>query len=170
MTILFIFMVVAMILGLEVHADNEYNSDEYKEIGLYGFIFYYLRTALGDFDNEPVAALPVANQYALWSLWFITVFTCTIVFMNFLIAVITDVYESIIETKEEEIYLKKAELLKDMIDVLGTQKFKPVHYLISREVIKGPKSSDWSGFVHEIKSTVSNDISRATDNIVSVND
>ena len=48
------------------------------------------------------------------------VFTNTIIFLNFLIAVITDVYEQIMETRTEEIFLKKAELLLEIIEVVGT--------------------------------------------------
>ena len=79
---------------------------------------------MGDFDVDPYAELPLASQYFIWIFWLIMVFANTIIFLNFLIAVITDVYEQIMETRTEEIFLKKAELLVEIIEVLGEHGIK----------------------------------------------
>jgi len=75
---------------------------------------------MGDFDVDEYANLPLLSQHVIWFFWLVIVFTNTIIFLNFLIAVITDVYEQIMETRTEEIFLKKAELLLEIIEVVGT--------------------------------------------------
>ena len=55
----------------------------------------------------------------IWAIWLLTVFGNTIIFLNFLIAVITDVYEQIMSTRTEEIFLKKAELLLEINEIVG---------------------------------------------------
>lgn len=73
---------------------------------------------------DPYAELPVPSQIFIWLFWLVTVFANTIIFLNFLIAVITDVYEQIMETRTEEIFLKKAELLLEIIEVVGTKQMQ----------------------------------------------
>ena len=105
-------------MGLHFHSDDEASAYT-AGIGSLSYFFFLVRTSLGDFDVDPYAELPLLSQYVIWGFWLLIVFTNTIIFLNFLIAVITDVYEQIMETRTEEIFLKKAELLLEIIEVIG---------------------------------------------------
>ena len=81
----------------------------------------------------------------------------TIIFLNFLIAVISDVYEQVMETRTEEIFQKKAQLLVDIEQVLGDTRLesnKVVHILISRSGEISSSDSQWCGFLAEVKKTM----------------
>ena len=51
---------------------------------------------------------------SLWFFWTLLVLLNTIVFLNFLIAVINDAYSQVMETRTEEIYKKKAQMLVEI--------------------------------------------------------
>ena len=61
-------------------------------------------------------------QFTLWGFWLLLVLLNTIVFLNFLIAVIGDVYEQVMETRTEEIFKRKAQLLVEIQNVIGEYK------------------------------------------------
>mmetsp|Transcript_33658 Transcript_33658/g.39555 ORF Transcript_33658/g.39555 Transcript_33658/m.39555 type:complete len:124 (+) Transcript_33658:259-630(+) len=89
----------------------------------------------------------------IWALWLLTVFANTIIFLNFLIAVITDVYEQIMSTRTEEIFLKKAELLLEINEIVGDRAI--VNNVSSIYITRSPKETEkhdeWSGFFCELK-------------------
>ena len=69
---------------------------------------YVLNTSLGKYNCDPFRYLPPVSRITMWILWFVIVFINTIVFMNFLIAVISDVYAQTMQTRTEEVFQKKA--------------------------------------------------------------
>ena len=69
---------------------------------------YVLNTSLGTFNCDPFRLLPPVSRVTMWLLWVVIVFINTIVFMNFLIAVISDVYAQTMQTRTEEVFQKKA--------------------------------------------------------------
>ena len=89
----FIFLFALVVSSLEIELDQVENMP-YKGLpewfGMAAFIF---RTSLGDFDVDPFANLSNATRLFIWLFWFFVVFANTIIFLNFLIAVINDVYE-----------------------------------------------------------------------------
>jgi predicted RNase H-like nuclease (RuvC/YqgF family) len=55
------------------------------------------------------------------------------VFLNFLIAIITHTYEDVIEVREEEAYKRKAGILRDLDEVFGDYVDSlPVNILVTR--------------------------------------
>jgi hypothetical protein len=69
---------------------------------------YVLNTSLGKFNCDPFKYAPPVSRVTMWILWVVIVFINTIVFMNFLIAVISDVYAQTMQTRTEEVFQKKA--------------------------------------------------------------
>ena len=108
-----------MTLGLRFKPEDGEDTAYTAGIGYLAYFLFLFRTSLGDFDVDPYAELPLLSQCVIWIFWLHIVFANTIIFLNFLIAVITDVYEQIMETRTEEIFLKKAELLLEIIEVVG---------------------------------------------------
>ena len=93
----FIFLFALVVSSLKIDLDAVEN-EPYKGLpewfGMAAFIF---RTSLGDFDVDPFVNLPSTTRLFIWLFWFFVVFANTIIFLNFLIAVINDVYEQIME-------------------------------------------------------------------------
>ena len=107
----FVLLFSLVVSALEIELENVEN-DPYS--GLYrwfAMVMFIFRTSLGDFDVDPFTNLPPATRMIVWAFWLIVVFLNTIIFLNFLIAVISDVYEQVMENRAEEIFQKKASLL-----------------------------------------------------------
>ena len=79
----------------------------------------------------------------------------TIVFLNFLIAVIGDVYNQVMETRTEEIYKRKADLLVEIQNVIGScRKYEPAQILVTRSSLIQNTDNEWSGVLKDIKKCV----------------
>ena len=92
--IIIVFVFIQYALGLKFEDDPDGEASAYTSgIGFLAYIFFMVRTSLGDFEVDPYAELPPLSQIVIWFFWLIIVFSNTIIFLNFLIAVITDVYE-----------------------------------------------------------------------------
>ena len=70
------------------------NSDTYTNIGTLGYYIMAIRTSLGDFDVDNYG--DVQDHFMLatlrWVIWLIAVLVLNIIFMNFIIAVISESY------------------------------------------------------------------------------
>jgi len=93
--ILFSLVVSALEIGIG-DIENDPYSGLPETVSMILFIF---RTSLGDFDVDPFTGMPMVSRIFIWVFWLIIVFANTIVFLNFIIAVISDVYEQIMEHK-----------------------------------------------------------------------
>ena len=97
-----------MTLGFSL---TDIQDDPYSGVQQLGYSLFMLRTSIGDFEVDPFSELPMASRIVMWFLWVSIIFMNTIILLNFLIAVISDVYEQVMETRTEEIFQKKAMLL-----------------------------------------------------------
>eukprot|EP00353_Schmidingerella_taraikaensis_P012645 CAMPEP_0185586178 /NCGR_PEP_ID=MMETSP0434-20130131/42887_1 /TAXON_ID=626734 ORGANISM="Favella taraikaensis, Strain Fe Narragansett Bay" /NCGR_SAMPLE_ID=MMETSP0434 /ASSEMBLY_ACC=CAM_ASM_000379 /LENGTH=224 /DNA_ID=CAMNT_0028207093 /DNA_START=19 /DNA_END=693 /DNA_ORIENTATION=- len=88
-------------LGLSF--DSMGDENPYKDIGSLSYFFFLFRTSMGDFEVDQFKELTLPIQLTLWLFWTGLVFVNTIVFLNFLIAVINDAYTQVMETRTEEI-------------------------------------------------------------------
>ena len=89
----FIFLFALVVSSLEIDL-NSVENEPYKGLpDWFGMIAFIFRTSLGDFDVDPFTSLSSSRRVFIWLFWFFVVFANTIIFLNFLIAVINDVYE-----------------------------------------------------------------------------
>jgi hypothetical protein len=58
------------------------------------YLFYTLRQSLGDFKVDTFLFLPRPIMYMTWFVWFFLIIINSMIFLNFLISVITEVYET----------------------------------------------------------------------------
>ena len=89
----FIFLFALVVSSLEIELDQVENMPYEGLPEWFGMAAFIFRTSLGDFDVDPFANLSNATRLFIWFFWFFVVFANTIIFLNFLIAVINDVYE-----------------------------------------------------------------------------
>jgi len=152
----FQFAMTAMNTPLTDVADN----NDYANIDITAFekFIYVFRMALGDFQ---VAGFKREQQGVLiltWIVWIILVCINSIIFLNFLIAVVSDVFAQVMQTRTEECYQKRAEILSELFDVFGTlsdenAKDKPskdISILVTRQCAYSDHDN-WGGLVAEIK-------------------
>ena len=79
-------------------------GDPYDGLGGFSYFMFILRTSFGDFTVDPFKSLPTGSRLLMWIFWLIVVIINTIIFLNFIIAVISDSYEQIMDTRTEEIF------------------------------------------------------------------
>ena len=73
-------------------ADGFSDENPYHAIGFFGYFIFAFQQSMGEFEIDRFADLPFLSQVFVWLSWLFFVFMNTIVFLNFLIAVISDVY------------------------------------------------------------------------------
>ena len=81
-----------------------------------------------------------------------------LIFLNLMIAVIGDVYESVMETRTEESFKKTAEMIAELNLVFGKldrTQLNSSKLIITREVAKdADENSQWQGFVLAVRRMV----------------
>lgn len=92
-----VFAMAMFILGVDFAVNRETGeakeANSYAGIGPLAHVFFIMRTSLGDFDLDQFKDLPTVSRAASWLFWVVIVISNTVIFLNFLIAVISDVYE-----------------------------------------------------------------------------
>ena len=72
-----------------------------------------LRQAIGDYDTSSIIEGTRDFKILAWFLWFVILIVGNIVFMNFIITVVSDSYENCIEKKIQIIYNIKLEMIAE---------------------------------------------------------
>ena len=88
--VLLLFSVLFSVLAVNL-------SDTYTGTSNIGYFLMAFRTSLGDFDVEEFSSLSESVLVVAWIIWLLAVVIMNIIFMNFLIAVISESYEKIMQ-------------------------------------------------------------------------
>jgi len=85
---------------------------EYVHIGqLFGYILQTLRVSQGDFDLlGKVSFMERTDAYLFWMVWLLTVVLTWIIFLNFIVAEASAVYEDVAEHLDDYIWQQKTDL------------------------------------------------------------
>ncbi|CDW82687.1 wd-40 repeat protein [Stylonychia lemnae] len=123
------------------------------------FFFYEVISSLGDYTIEDHQ-----NQHSslmiiiTWTIWIIAVMTINIVFMNFIIAVIQDSYEKMMQRSVAQSYQVKAKLIKErelFMNPMKDDKNFPKYLILRRPIITfDDDSGEWQGFIKDLKYTI----------------
>lgn len=101
--------------------DLQFGSD-YEQMTSPSFIpmaFWVLQNSMGEFDLESFQNMDNSLLIALWLAWVLLVILNMLIFLNFLIAVIGDVYAKVMENRIEEHFQKMAETILVLDFVFG---------------------------------------------------
>ncbi len=101
-------------------------SETYEDLGQFGYFMTSYRLSLGDFELDPFTNQRDWLIIFSWSLWMIGVFIMNVMFMNFIIAVISESYEKVMQRLVALSYLLKAEMIVER------------EGLMSREILYNP--------------------------------
>ena len=106
-------------------------------------------------------------------MWIVAITINTMIFLNFLIAVISDVYADVQQNKVEESYQKKAEILRDLDVVFGKYvQSMPANILVSRRPLTNTERNEISkDTVRNLKQSIAQkhiEISNKVKNITGV--
>jgi len=139
---IFLLFFVVLILNFSMVFDviSRNNSDEYRKVGPYvGNLLSTLRLSLGDFDFSLIEDKELTKQHVLfWVTWVIMVIFSSLIFLNFIIAEVSNSYQKVKESIDSQIYKERATLVAEAEDIISKQvqvsdKSKFPRYIISRE-------------------------------------
>ena len=140
-----------------------------------GYYIMAFRTSLGDFEldsyDDDGKSLP--HITLRWIIWIISVLIINIVFMNFIIAVISESYEKVMQKyialsyKVKVDMIAERELFFDEKDLSDNKLFPK--YLILRKPVRGDDETgqDWQGFIKDLKTHTSKVITKTKGEIQS---
>jgi len=91
-------------------------SEEYNHIGHFmGNVFTTLRLSLGDFDfsilQDPAYPLTPAEHIIYWTNWVIMVIFSLLIFLNFIIAEVSNSYAIVKQDIKALVYKERAKLI-----------------------------------------------------------
>jgi hypothetical protein len=107
----YIIMIISLSMMFDVVAKN--TQEEYKQIGpVFGNIFATLRLSLGDFDFSLINDEPLTKTHILfWGMWMFVVLFSSLIFLNFVIAEVSNSYTNVKETIDMQIFRERALLI-----------------------------------------------------------
>jgi hypothetical protein len=94
---LFYFLLVIAFLTVMASIIIKESGDGYKGIKLVSYFVIVLRQAIGDYDTSSIIEGSRDFKILAWLLWLIILIIGNIVFMNFIIAVVSESYENCME-------------------------------------------------------------------------
>ncbi|CDW74969.1 UNKNOWN [Stylonychia lemnae] len=89
--------------------------DEYNGVNKLAYFLMAFRISSGDFQLDDYHSQTDGLVIFTWIIWLIAVLTLNVVFMNFIIAVISESYERVMQKLVAESFRVKANMIKSMM-------------------------------------------------------
>jgi hypothetical protein len=107
------FAFIILTLGVLFKILLESSGEAYKGIEDTGYFLMAFRTSLGDFDVDSYKDQSSLLVVVTWILWFLAVVISNLIFMNFIIAVISESYSNVMQNVVQESYRVKAQMIAE---------------------------------------------------------
>ena len=126
------------------------------------------RLSSGDFELDGYASQRAQLIIFTWVVWMIGVLVLNVTFMNFIIAVISESYEKVMQKLVAQSFMTKAEMIVERELHMEQKDFEnndyfPRFLLLRRPVGAGnEEGEEWQGFIKDIKQTLRINISRSS--------
>eukprot|EP00347_Sterkiella_histriomuscorum_P015684 403356086 len=134
--------------------------EEYQGIGIFAYIMMAFRTSSGDFNVDSYKDQSSALVIISWVIWIIAVMLLNVMFMNFIIAVISESYEKVMQKLVAESYRVKVQMIVERElhfteEELISEQYFPKYMILRRPVSSSDgENGEWQGFVKDIKNTI----------------
>ncbi|CDW71819.1 wd-40 repeat protein [Stylonychia lemnae] len=134
--------------------------DEYNGVNKLAYFLMAFRISSGDFQLEDYHSQNDGLVIFTWIIWLIAVMTLNIVFMNFIIAVISESYEKVMQKLVAESYRVKAHMIVEREQLFNEADLARTDYFPNFIVIRRPlntqtnEAGEWQGFIKDLKYTI----------------
>eukprot|EP00347_Sterkiella_histriomuscorum_P018211 403346367 len=155
----FVVIVYGLIFTLLKIKTSEENI-EYDGISYFGYFIMAFRASTGDFQIDNLYQLDETHIIFAWIVWISAVLFLNIVLLNFIIAVISESYEKVMQKMVAESFKIKAELIKERESYFSHADFQNQNYFPDYVIFRRPvedqvdANEEWQGFVKDIKKTI----------------
>eukprot|EP00347_Sterkiella_histriomuscorum_P017795 403347964 len=160
------------LLKIKANDDDTY----YEGISYLGFFVMSFRASIGDSQVDNFYELQGFQAVFGWLVWISGILFMNIILLNFIIAVISESYDKVMQRMTAESYKIKCQLIQERESYFTEQDFKNrkffPKYLILRRPIQGQQEGDidWQGFVKDLKKSINKSQSTQVSNIKLTND
>eukprot|EP00347_Sterkiella_histriomuscorum_P010233 403377082 len=131
---------------------------QYKGLGHFGYLMMSFRLSTGDFELDDYASQKPQLILATWAIWVSAVFVLNLIFMNFIIAVISESYERVMTKLVAQSYKVKVDMIVErelhMDYSQINQKNFPKNLFLRRTADLDESGEEWQGFIKDLKATV----------------
>ena len=142
----FYFLLVISTLTVMAQIIINQSGDGYKGVAEAANFLIVLRQASGDTDTSTIIDGTRDFKLLAWLLWFVILIVGNIVFMNFIIAVVSESYENCMEKKVQIIYDIKLEMIAEFESMMPDRVFKREEwfpkFIIIRRMVGGSNSGE----------------------------
>eukprot|EP00347_Sterkiella_histriomuscorum_P006304 403353276 len=155
----FVVVVYGLIFTLLKIKTSDENI-EYDGISYFGYFIMAFRASTGDFQIDNIYQLDETHIIFAWIVWISAVLFLNIVLLNFIIAVISESYEKVMQKMVAESFRIKAELIKERESYFSDADFQNQKYFPDYVIYRRPVedlvdgNEEWQGFVKDIKKTI----------------
>eukprot|EP00347_Sterkiella_histriomuscorum_P000105 403377162 len=154
----FVIALYGLIFSMLHISTNEEENDLYKGMNYSKYFIMAFRASIGDFQTGTFNELDNINVKYAWIIWISGVLFLNIILLNFIIAVISESYEKVMQRMVAESYKVKAQLIRERELHFTEDEFKNNFYLFPRYLIlrrpvinNEAEEIDWQGYVKDIK-------------------
>ena len=152
----FAFVVITFSLILSVLIPDA--SKSYPGTSFFAYVIMAFRTSLGDFEIEDYKSDEIEMKELVWVVWLMLMIIGNVIFMNFIVAVVSESYEKCMQTQKAQQYRLKCELIVERESImsedhLNKKRYFP-NYLVLRQLEDYDtinETQEWQGFVKDIK-------------------
>ncbi|CDW90342.1 UNKNOWN [Stylonychia lemnae] len=130
------------------------------------------RISAGDFSTDNYRDQSQYLVILTWLVWIIAVLTLNIVFMNFIIAVISESYERVMQKLVAETYRVKANMIVEREQLFSETELKkeelfPQYILIRKQISnESNDAGEWQGFIKDLKYTIRTTVTKSKGDII----
>ncbi|CDW75032.1 UNKNOWN [Stylonychia lemnae] len=130
------------------------------------------RISSGDFQLDDYHNQGDGLVIFTWIIWLIAVMTLNIVFMNFIIAVISESYERVMQKLVAESYRVKAHMIVEREQLFNINELKRSDYFPKYIVVRRAlntevnEGGEWQGFIKDLKYTIRTTVVKSRQEII----
>ncbi|CDW72372.1 wd-40 repeat protein [Stylonychia lemnae] len=134
--------------------------DEYNGVNKMAYFLMAFRISSGDFQLDEYQNQDDTVVIFAWIIWLIAVMTLNIVFMNFIIAVISESYERVMQKLVAESYKVKANMIVEREQLFSDKDLTKEELFPNFIIVRRPTNNDsndageWQGFIKDLKYTI----------------
>ncbi|CDW90203.1 wd-40 repeat protein [Stylonychia lemnae] len=146
--------------------------DEYNGINKLAYFLMAFRISSGDFQLDDYHSQSDGLVIFTWMIWLIAVMTLQIVFMNFIIAVISESYERVMQKLVAESYRVKAHMIVEREQLFNKNDLSNEKYFPNFIVLRRPlnteinEGGEWQGFIKDLKYTIRTTVVKSRTEII----
>ncbi|CDW87224.1 wd-40 repeat protein [Stylonychia lemnae] len=146
--------------------------DEYNGVNKLSYFLMAFRISSGDFQLEDYHNQDDGIVIFTWIIWIIAVLILNIVFMNFIIAVISESYERVMQKLVTESYRVKANMIVEREQLLNQNDLSSNKYFPNFIVVRRPLNTEiddageWQGFIKDLKYTIRTSVAKSKGELI----